>query len=350
MAEVDHEVEIAAEESDTSGSELGESVASSTTSLSASILEYRIENGRTYHRYKDGKYGMPNDETEAERLDLQHDICVYTFDDRLGMAPPCDDTAKVGRVLDIGAGTGSWAMDFGDLHPESEVLGVDLSPVRADFVPPNVRFEIDDVEDVWTYSQPFEYIHSRFMTAAIDDWDVFIKRCYDNLTPGGYLELQEADVMPKSDDDLLPKDSSIVKYVNMLHEASEITGRKFVEAPPLKNKMIEAGFVDVELRIFKWPHNTWPKDERYKKLGLWTQENFGSALEALCMAAFTRVLGWTRDEVNVFLIDVRNDLKNKSYHAYCPVYCITGRKPEKEKTPPVPQEETEAEEAEEGAQ
>lgn len=70
--------------------------------------------------------------------------------------------------------------------------------------------------------------------------------------------------MPKSDDDLLPKDSAIVKYVNMLHEATEMTGRVFVEAPPLKNKMIEAGFVDVELRVFKWPHNTWPKDERYR--------------------------------------------------------------------------------------
>lgn len=61
---------------------------------------------------------------------------------------------------------------------------------------------------------------------------------------------------------------------------------------------------------------------RYKKLGAWTLENFGSALEALSMAAFTRVLGWTRDEVNVFLIDVRNDLKNKSYHSYCPVLVL----------------------------
>lgn len=113
-------------------------------------------------------------------------------------------------------------MDFGDLHPESEVrcimtyicldeVGKSLrsnsmsrywaltsrlygrtcmrSPghehtilfmLMSDFsVPPNVRFEVDDVEEEWTYSQPFEYIHSRFMTAAIDDWDKYIKRCYE---------------------------------------------------------------------------------------------------------------------------------------------------------------------------
>ncbi|KAK0381563.1 TAM domain methyltransferase [Colletotrichum limetticola] len=345
MAEIDHEVVIDAEVwYSTNAIQLFQSVASSTTSLSASILEYRVENGRTYHRYKDGKYVMPNDETEWERLDFQHEITVYTLDGRLGVAPPNDVGSKVGRVLDLGCGTGSWAMDFGDLHPESEVYGVDLTPVRADFVPPNVKFEVDDLEEDWTYTQPFDYIHSRFMSAAIDDWDKYIKQCYDNLAPGGYLELHEAELMAKSDDGLLPEDAAVIKWVKLLNEASERTGRVFVSAPPMKTKMLEAGFVDVELRMYKWPHNSWPKDERYKKLGAWTLENFGSALEATCMAAFTRVLGWTRDEVNVFLIDVRNDLKNKSYHSYCPVYCITGRKPEKEKTPPVPQEETEAEE------
>ncbi|GJC92194.1 methyltransferase domain-containing protein [Colletotrichum higginsianum] len=32
-----------------------------------------------------------------------------------------DDGAKVGRVLDVGTGTGIWALDFGDEHPEAEV-------------------------------------------------------------------------------------------------------------------------------------------------------------------------------------------------------------------------------------
>ncbi|OHW95814.1 methyltransferase domain-containing protein [Colletotrichum incanum] len=320
MADIDHEVVIAAdhEESDDNQSEV-DSTASSTTSLSSSILQHRIENGRTYHRYKDGNF--------------QHDIFIYTIDDRLGLAPPCNEDAKAGRVLDVGAGSGSWAIDFGDLHPEAEVIGVDLSPVRADFVPPNVRFEVDDIDEEWTYSQPFDYIHSRFMTASIRNWKEYIKKCYDNLTPGGYLELQDADVMPRSDDDLLPKNAAIVKYVNLLKEVSKKLGREYVEVPSLKNMMIEAGFLDVEMRMYKWPHNEWPKDPRYKKLGFWTQENFGSALEAICMAPFTRILGWSRDEVNVFLIEVRKDLKNKSYHAYCPVYCIVGRKPEKEETP-----------------
>ena len=37
-------------------------------------------------------------------------------------------------------------------------------------MPPNVQFEVDDVEKEWTYSSPFDYIHCRFMSVAIRDW------------------------------------------------------------------------------------------------------------------------------------------------------------------------------------
>ncbi|EXF76336.1 hypothetical protein CFIO01_10242 [Colletotrichum fioriniae PJ7] len=378
MSEVIHEVSIVPgdEESEHDGSDL-ESIASSSTSITASILDYRIENGRTYHRYKDGKYIFPNDARESDRLDhsspleradQQHEIFIYTLDGKLGLAPPCKPDSKVSRVLDVGTGTGVWAVDFGDLHPEAEVslrcfslvalslfgvtirvsnilflciqiLGIDLSAPQQEFfigadlyalsVPPNVRFEIDDIEEEWTYSEPFNYIHSRFMNASIENWEEYLKKCYDNIAPGGYLELLENQVDPVSDDGTLPKESSIHKYINLIRSGSKKMGRLFVDVSTLESLLVKAGFVDVELRIFKWPMNGWPKDEKYKKLGLWCHENFSSALEAVCMALLTRVHGWTRDEVDIFLIDVRKDLKNRSFHAYFPIYSVVGRKPEK---------------------
>jgi hypothetical protein len=41
----------------------------STASVTSSIFAYEQENGRTYHAYKAGKYVMPNDEGEQERMD-----------------------------------------------------------------------------------------------------------------------------------------------------------------------------------------------------------------------------------------------------------------------------------------
>jgi hypothetical protein len=53
-----------------SDSALGDDdVGSSTTSISSSILQYRQENGRTYHGYKESiNYVLPNDNVEQERL------------------------------------------------------------------------------------------------------------------------------------------------------------------------------------------------------------------------------------------------------------------------------------------
>ncbi|KAJ0331008.1 hypothetical protein COL922a_012090 [Colletotrichum nupharicola] len=113
-------------------------------------------------------------------LDLQHNLLIRTFDDRLGTAPPNNTGTKVGRVLDIGTGSGIWAIDFGDEHPESEVIGVDLSVVQAGlYVPPNVIFQVDDIEEPWTISNGFDYIHSRMMTGSISDWDKYLQKCYE---------------------------------------------------------------------------------------------------------------------------------------------------------------------------
>jgi hypothetical protein len=48
---------------------------------------------------------------------------------------------------------------------------------------------------------------------------------------------------------------------------------------------------------------------------------FGSSqgLEALSLALFMHVLKWTPAEVQLLLVEVRKDLKNKRIHAYFPV-------------------------------
>ena len=46
-------------------------------------------------------------------------------------------------------------------------------------VPPNVRFEIDDVEAEWTYHQYFDFIHCRFMAPAIRDWPRLVRQCFE---------------------------------------------------------------------------------------------------------------------------------------------------------------------------
>ncbi|KAI5460977.1 S-adenosyl-L-methionine-dependent methyltransferase [Mariannaea sp. PMI_226] len=296
---------------------------SSTASVNSSILNYRLENGRTYHAYKDGRYYMPNDETENNRLDLQHNLFLLTFDNKLGLSPPNLSEFKTGRVLDLGTGTGIWAIDFADEHPETEVIGVDLSPTQPAFVPPNVRFEIDDVDEEWTYSQPFDYIHSRMMNVSIKNWSEYLRKIFENLAPGGYAELQDVDIFLKSDDNTLTNDHALRKWCDFLAEAAQVHGTPFIDTNRLSHLMADVGFVDIEETPFKWPTNCWPKEKRYKELGEWSNVNTDNLLEGLSMALFTRCLGWTPEEVSLFLVDVRKDLNNPKIHAYWLMYSPT---------------------------
>lgn len=80
-----------------------------------------------------------------------------------------------------------------------------------------------------------------------------------------------------------------------------------------------AGFVDVHAKHYKWPIGTWPKGEKYKLLGRFAKEDLLDWLPSSALALFTRVLKWTREEVEVFLASVRNELKERKHMFYQPL-------------------------------
>jgi hypothetical protein len=58
-----------------------------------------------------------------------------------------------------------------------------------------------------------------------------------------------------------------------------------------------------------------------KEMGAYNLYQRLENLEGLTLALFTRFLGWSREEVFVFLTDVRKDLKNPRIHA-CYNLCV----------------------------
>lgn len=78
------------------------SCGSDLTSLSSSVVNYQYENGRRYHNYRSGRYVLPNDDAEQERLDLAHHAWGLLMRGALYDAPL--DKKKVKRILDLGTG------------------------------------------------------------------------------------------------------------------------------------------------------------------------------------------------------------------------------------------------------
>ncbi|KAE9374659.1 S-adenosyl-L-methionine-dependent methyltransferase [Stipitochalara longipes BDJ] len=295
-----------------------------TTSLATSIRQYRIENGRTYHGYKDGQYPFPNDEKENDRLDLQHHLFRLTMDEKLYLSPIKDD---VQNVLDIGTGTGLWAIDFGDEHPSAAVIGTDLSPIQATFVPPNVSFLVDDAKEPWVFKEKFDFIHARQLHCVVEEQNMF-RQAFENLKPGGWLEMQELAHPIRNDDGTLTPEHTIYKWSHFLLEATRRIGSPCDNPTKYAEWMREAGFVNVQEVIYKWPSNPWPKDKKHKTLGLWNLANLLDGVEGFTMAMFTRILGWQPQEVETFLVGVRADSRNLKIHNWYPIHVVYGQKPE----------------------
>lgn len=76
------------------------------TSIASEIRRGIEENGRTYPIYGQNEYGLPIDEQEQDRNDLQHAKFHLVLGD-LHLAPIRDEPTK---ILDLGTGTGIWAM------------------------------------------------------------------------------------------------------------------------------------------------------------------------------------------------------------------------------------------------
>ncbi|KAL8794861.1 MAG: hypothetical protein Q9195_002573 [Heterodermia aff. obscurata] len=238
-------------------------VASYTTSLATNITDYKIENGRRYHAYKEGSRSpftsVAEDllTKENDRLDIVHKMTTVMLHDRLHLAPIAKDPQ---RILDLGTGTGIWAMDMGDRYPNAELLGNDLSPIQPRWVPPNVRFEVDDVEADWTYTKPFDYIHCRYMSNAISDWPRLSKQCFDHTKAGGFTEFIDFDLDWTSPDGSI--DNRPIQKLNRdWINGSLQAGKDPCPGPKLEQYLKDAGFEDVYAEKFIVPVGTWPADK-----------------------------------------------------------------------------------------
>lgn len=70
------------------------------------------------------------------------------------------------------------------------------------------------------------------------------------------------------DDGTMKEDSPILRWNTLLQEASEKLGAPLNSALKYKQQLIDAGFEDVVEVKYKWPLGPWPKDPKYKEVGM----------------------------------------------------------------------------------
>ncbi|KAM5353328.1 hypothetical protein ACJZ2D_016769 [Fusarium nematophilum] len=301
----EHWAEIAQEEPATDAdSTLDADNASSTASVSSSILEYRTIHGRTYNSEQgDAQYWGSNDEPQLELMDVTHHILTLGLGNKLYLAPL--EKERVHQAIDIGCGTGIWAIDFADEYPGAEIIGTDISPIQPSWVPPNLRFEIEDCTREWTFKSDFaDYIHMRWLVGSMRDWEALCSEAFRVCKPGGWLESHEASSIIKSDDNTVDGKSAMGQWGKLFIEGSKKIGTSFTN-----------------------PIGGWSKDPIEKEMGPYTKFGLETDTEGFVLF-MAHTLGWSREEIQVYIAHFRRELRSGKHHGYFRQKVVWGQKPE----------------------
>ncbi|KAG8871303.1 hypothetical protein FRB97_008816 [Tulasnella sp. 331] len=157
--------------------------------------------GRAFTSQSDD-YMLPADDREHSRLDLQHNVLkfhlrsLYPYPrwvERL-LRP---DQERQPAVLDIGTGSGRWAVEMALQFPHIEVLGIDLVPpvlLDIDMIPYNCRFEVDDANlSMAHHKDCFDVVQVRCADQGINDYNGFLYEVAQTIRPHGILILCMGD-------------------------------------------------------------------------------------------------------------------------------------------------------------
>lgn len=204
---------------------------------------------------------------------------------------------------------------------------MDLSPIQPEWVPPNVSFEIDDIEQLWLYADnSFDFVHIRQLTGFINDWPKLYAQAFRVLKPGGYFECSDL-IGLGCDDGSVPKDSDMFRWTDLWVEGMTKAGRLVPKSH--KDGLVSTGFESVLHRSQKIPIGTWAREASGKEIGFYMRQQLIEGAESITLAVLTRFLGWSKADVDKLLAGVRKELRIARYHGYVCFYTTYGRKPDR---------------------
>ncbi|GKT47757.1 putative methyltransferase tdiE [Colletotrichum spaethianum] len=175
------------------------------------------------------------------------------------------------------------------------------------------KFQIDDFEKEWTFNENFDFIHARNLEGCIADLPGLFEQCFTYTKPGGWFEILEFDIEVRSQTlGELDEDHIFKRWHQHMLVSSTKLGKPHGNAVDRKlaKAMVNAGYVDVVERKWPIPIGPWPAKPEMKRLGICTLDFLEQSIEGFGLFLLKEILGFTYEEVQVTLAELRAALRN----------------------------------------
>ncbi len=262
-------------------------------------------------------YVLPKDMGEVNRLDFQHYM--------MRAALRSNYAAPIGRpesILDVGCGTGRWAVEMAAEFPQANVVGVDVVAPAADAAvgdaetrPANYAFVPGNVLEGLPFdSGRFAYVHQRYMIGAIprDRWPDGVRELARVARAGGWIELVEAGTSEGGGPALRQVDAWVAAVL-------ERRGLDIHLATHLGDFLRQAGVRDVTVRRLPLPLGTYGG-----RLGGLVETDYFAAVNA--MKAPVVALGMASEQEHEAVAQAAREEVRRGRCIF-PVYAVFGRRP-----------------------
>ncbi|KAH7140854.1 UMTA protein [Dactylonectria macrodidyma] len=276
------------------------------------------------------QYWAPIDEDQKECYDVAHHFLKMVKNNRLFEAPLGDNPS---RILDLGTGTGIWAIDMADEYPLAEVIGTDICLIQPAWVPPNCTFYIEDAESEWKDpNASLDFVHIRALYGGVSDWPQLYREAHEVLVPGGWIEHLEFDITPHSEVSEIMDDEDHIfnQWSKALLDAMDRTGKtgRIGMGGNIRKYLEGTGFVDIVEKTYRIPCGRWGKDEKQKEIGDYCQLFMDMGLEGFALRLLKETTGWEYAEITKIVDRMRSALSDKRTQAYFLVTNVYAKRPE----------------------
>lgn len=199
----------------------------------------------------DAPYLLPKDSLEDERLRFQHYALHHAFSNHY-LAPLSPETRT---ILDVGSGTGIWAMDMAKEFPQSQIIGVDIALSSLPHILPDTCLfsQADILQGLPFPDQQFDFAHQRLLVFAIPAlrWPDVVRELVRVTRLQGWIELLEVGAT------VLNGGPATERLLAWLRETAQGLGIELTMMAQLGDLLTQAGCQAVETLDIPVPLGAW---------------------------------------------------------------------------------------------